>query len=251
MERLIFCMKWGKRYGAEYANRLYRSCRRHMKGDMRFVCFTDDALGLDKGIDIRPLPAFENVPEHLAWTPWRKISLWQAGMPADLIGRDALFLDLDVVVVGALDDMFTYRPGKYVVIENWTKAGQGIGNTSVFRFRVGKYPFIYDGFMKDPDRMFREEFRIEQEYISARIGDGEQVYWPAAWCRSFKEELIPAWPVRFWKPAPLPKDAKVVVFHGKPDPDEAMEGTWPTPGSPWKKIYKTIRPVAWIRENWR
>jgi hypothetical protein len=130
------------------------------------------------------------------------------------------------------------------------QAGRGIGNTSVFRFNVGKYPFIYDGFIKDPDRMFREEFRIEQEYISARIGAGEQVYWPPAWCRSFKEELIPAWPVRFWKPTPLPADARVIVFHGKPDPDEAMEGRWPTPGSPWKKIYKTIRPVAWIRENW-
>ena len=73
-------MKWGTRYGAEYANRLYRACRRRMTGEMRFVCFTDDTSGLLPGIDARPLPAFENVPAHLAFTPWRKISLWQADM---------------------------------------------------------------------------------------------------------------------------------------------------------------------------
>ena len=249
MERLVFCMKWGTRYGAEYANRLYRSCRRHTQVPMRFVCFTDDANGLDAGIDVRALPAFQGVPLHLRFTPWRKLSLWQAGMPADLLGRDALFLDLDVVVVGALDEFFTYQPGKYVVIENWTKAGKGIGNTSVFRFQVGKYPALYDYFMRDPEAVFRNEYRIEQEYISARIGDGEQVYWPAAWCRSFKEELLPAWPLRFWKVAELPADARVVVFHGKPDPDEARDGVWPAKS--WKKLYKTLRPVPWIRDNWQ
>ncbi len=249
MERLIVCMKWGTRYGAEYANRLYRSCRRHMSAPMRFVCFTDDTSGLDAGIDARPLPAFEDVPAHLTFTPWRKLSLWQAAMPADLLGRDALFLDLDVVVVGPLDDFFAYQPGKYAVIENWTKSGQGIGNTSVFRFQIGKYPFLYDYFMRDPEAVFRNEFRIEQEYISARIGVGEQVYWPATWCRSFKEELLPGWPQRFWRMAELPPDARVIVFHGKPDPDEARDGVWPAP--PWKKIYKTLRPVSWIRDNWR
>ena len=247
---LIVCMKWGTRYGPEYANRLYRMCRRHLKGvPFQFVCFTDSVKGLDKGIDARPLPKFPGVPKHLADKPWRKLSLWQKGLGKDLTGRDALFLDLDVVVTGSLESFFKFQPGKYCVWENPTKKGRGIGNTSVFRFTVGKYPHIYDDFIRDPERIYREQYKIEQEYISGRIGGGEQRFWPEGWCVSFKEELLPAWPLRLWREVPLPRSARIVVFHGKPDPDEAMVGMWPVKAW-WKKVYKTVRPVGWIRENW-
>jgi hypothetical protein len=246
-ERLLLCMKWGTRYGVEYANRLYAMTARNMTAPFRFVCFTDDKTGLDPAIDARPLPSLPGVPESLAWTPWRKVSIWSAGLDADLLGRDALFLDLDVVVVGPLDDFFDHEPGRYVVIENWTKRGRGIGNTSVFRTRLGAHPEVYDTFIADPVGVQRRD-NIEQELIS-RLLQGEQAYWPSAWCRSFKEELLPAWPQRLWAPAALPPDARIVVFHGKPDPADAAQGRWP---SPWyKKTYKTIRPAAWIGEHWR
>lgn len=241
-------MKWGTRYGPEYANRLFRMCQRHISGPFQFVCFTESADGVDAGVDVRPLPAFPGVPQHLAVKPWRKLSLWQAALGDDLTGRDALALDLDIVVTGSLDGFFTHEPGKYAVWENPTKRGMGIGNTSVFRFTVGKYPHIYDDFIADPERIYREEFKIEQEYISGRIEAGEQVYWPAGWCVSFKEDLLPAWPLRLWQPVALPAGTRIVAFHGKPDPDEAMRGEWPAPL--WKKIYKTVRPVDWIRTNW-
>src|SRR5262245_8763327 len=112
---LILCMKWGTRYGPEYANRLYRMCKRHMKGEFQFVCFTDNVKGLVKGIDARPLPKFPGVPSHLANKPWRKLSLWQKALGKDLSGRDALVLDVDLVVTGSLDGFFTFKPGKYCV----------------------------------------------------------------------------------------------------------------------------------------
>jgi hypothetical protein len=246
-ERLFLCMKWGRRYGVEYANRLCSMIARNMTAPFRLVCFTDDAEGLDKAIDARPLPPFPGVPENLAWTPWRKVSIWSDKLDADLLGRDALFIDLDVVIVGPLDDFFTYAPGAYVVIENWTKAGQGIGNTSVFRTTLGKHPEVYETFIADPVGVQKRD-NIEQELIS-RLLTEEQVYWPRAWCRSFKAELMPPWPQRFWTPAALPPDARIVVFHGKPDPEDAAKGIWP---SPWyKKTYKTIRPATWIAEHWR
>ena len=99
MKKLVVCMKWGERYGAEYVNRLWRSVRRHVTGEVQLVCFTDDAKGVDKAVDCRPLPAFKGVRKDLAVKPWRKLSLWMADLGEDLSGRDALFLDLDVVVV--------------------------------------------------------------------------------------------------------------------------------------------------------
>ncbi|HEY1090992.1 MAG TPA: glycosyltransferase, partial [Burkholderiaceae bacterium] len=44
--RVILCMKWGNKYGPEYVNRLYAMVRRHLRGEFRFVCLTDDANGV-------------------------------------------------------------------------------------------------------------------------------------------------------------------------------------------------------------
>lgn len=247
---LFMCMKWGTRYGADYVNRLYGMVSRHTRAPFQLVCFTDDATGITPEVDCRPLPPFPGVPDHLAVKPWRKLSLWQKPLALDLDGRDALVLDLDLVITGPLDDFFSYQPGKYAVIENWTKPGANIGNTSVFRFTVGKYPLIYDRFLADPEGLYRNEFRIEQEYISATLHpQNQQVFWPRQWVRSFKEELLPSWPLRFLKAAPLPPEARLVIFHGKPDPDEARDGIWPAPW--YKKIYKTLRPTPWIATHWK
>ncbi|HEX2859975.1 MAG TPA: hypothetical protein VHP58_07270 [Alphaproteobacteria bacterium] len=269
--KLVFCMKWGTRYGAEYVNRLYRSVKTHTTGPVQVVCFTDDTKGIVKAVDCRPLPAFKNVRADLANKPWRKLSLWQKGLGKDLAGRDALFLDLDLVIAGSLDDFWAYCPGKYAVWENPSKPGTDVGNTSVFRFKVGSEPEIYERFMKNPVRLYEKEFRIEQEFISARLGTGAaarvgrnpavaadafykgknlQVFWPKGWVVSFKEDLLPAWPMRLWRNVPLPAGARVVAFHGKPDPDEAARGHWPEKKW-WKRFYKRLRPVHWISLNWR
>ncbi|NBV54338.1 MAG: hypothetical protein EBR79_01335 [Proteobacteria bacterium] len=262
-------MKWGSRYGAEYVNRLYRGIVRHTKGPVQLVCFTDDKVGIVPEVDCRPLPDFSGVPEHLAVKPWRKLTLWRADLGKDLVGRDALVLDVDLVITGPLDGFFGFEPGKFAVWRNPTKPQSGVGNTSVFRFRVGSHPEICARFMAAPEQVWNEEFRIEQELISARLGDGraakvalreaarndpfyaglgEQVFWPTGWVVSFKEDLLPVWPLRFFYPPRLPQAVRIVVFHGKPDPDEARDGRWPVRG--WKRIYKYVRPTKWVGENW-
>lgn len=269
---LIFCMKWGTRYGAEYVNRLYRACARGMRGEpFQFICFTEDTAGLLPAIEARSLPAFTGVPAHLANKPWRKLSLWRDDLGADLLGRHALVLDVDLVVTGDLRPFFTFAPAcPFVVWRNPTKPNSGVGNTSVFRFLVGRHPEICARFLQNPEGVWREEFRIEQELIAARLGDGTATrstaltdatkadpfyaglnlmqYWPAGWVLSFKEDLLPKWPQRLWQPTPLPPSARVVAFHGKPDPDEAAQGIWPAPW--YKKLYKTIRPVPWVTQFW-
>ena len=46
----ILCMKWGKKYGPEYVNRLHSMVSRHLTIPHRFVCLTDDKTGLNAGI---------------------------------------------------------------------------------------------------------------------------------------------------------------------------------------------------------
>jgi hypothetical protein len=158
-----------------------------------------------------------------------------------------LFLDLDTVVTGSLDEFFDYEPGHFCVARNWTQPDSGIGNTSIFRFPVGVHTYIYDGVMADCKKVMAEH-RNEQIYISRVITDMK--FWPDEWCLSFKTSLVPPWPWNFFAAPPLPSGTKVVAFPGKPDPDEAMVGRWPRKHW-WQALYKHVRPTPWIAEHWR
>lgn len=241
--RTIICMKWGTRYPAPYVNRLHAGVARHTAPGFRFVCFTDDAEGLTPEVEAKPLPPIP-LPDRVAWSPWRKLSVWQSPL-RDLTG-DVVFLDLDLLVTGSLDPFFAYEPGRYCVIENFTQRGRGIGNTSCFRFRVGQHKEVYDRFAADPEAVLARH-RIEQQYISTLIGD--QTFWPRPWCVSFKHDLVPPFPLNWLRTPALPGDAHVVAFTGKPDIDEAAEGRWPAPW--YKKAYKHVRPTPWAAEHWR
>ena len=53
-ERIVLCMRWGSKYGPEYVDRLYGMVRRHLQGDFRFVCLTDDARGVRSEVTCLP-----------------------------------------------------------------------------------------------------------------------------------------------------------------------------------------------------
>ena len=239
----VICMKWGTRYGADFVNRLSAAIERNTQRQTQLVCLTDDPSGIDYTVRCEPIPDI-NLPNDLSLTPWRKLVLWQDGL-AGLSG-DVLFLDLDLVITGNLDEMFDFEPGRFCVIENWTQAGQSIGNTSCFRWRIGTHTHIFDNLEMERERIL-STYRIEQVYISREVED--MVFWPAPWCASFKHSLLPNWPLNFFKTPKLPVDTKIVAFTGKPDQDEALKGNWPVK-SAWKKIYKHVRPTHWIADHW-
>ncbi|WP_409434028.1 hypothetical protein ACJ3XI_05875 [Litorimonas sp. RW-G-Af-16] len=240
----VICMKWGTRYGAEFVNRLYNAVQRNTKRDTRLVCLTDDTTGINPNVVCADIPEI-NLPKELINTPWRKLTLWKAPL-VDLSG-DVLFLDLDLVITGSIDALFDYEPGRFCVIRNWTQLKDSIGNTSCFRFPVGKYTHIYDRIQADPDPILAK-YRIEQVYISREIED--MVFWPTLWCASFKHTLMPRWPMNFFKTPKLPRDTKIVAFTGKPDQDEAVIGVWPVKAW-YKRLYKYVKPTPWIAEHWQ
>ncbi|MEO1309934.1 MAG: hypothetical protein AAFV51_03060 [Pseudomonadota bacterium] len=243
--KTVVCMKWGARYGAEYANRLYAMVRRNVTGDLRFVCFTDDRAGLDPGIEGRPLPQID-LPERVRWLPWRKISLWRPDLGEGDLEGEVLFLDLDIIITGPMDDFFSYRPGEVCIIENWTQKGEGIGNTTAYRWTVGEHGDIYENFARNPEAVL-SKFRASQQYVSACLP--QKVYWPSEWCVSFKHSLLPPFPMNWVKTPALPADARLIAFTGHPDPDEALEGRWAAPLH--KRIYKHVKPTPWIAEYWK
>jgi hypothetical protein len=244
MDQTVICAKWGTRYPALYVNVLWSMVERNTQRPTRLVCYTDDASGVDPAVVTVPMPELR-LPQRVANFPWRKLAFWHPNLAA--VSGDVLFLDLDTVIVGSIDAFFDFAPeSTFCVIENWTQKGSGIGNTSAYRFRVGAHTYLHDMVQADPEGIVRS-YDNEQTFVSERIK--EKRFWPAGWCRSFKHDLLPPWPLNFFRVPELPPDAKVICFTGKPDPDEARDGRWVAPLH--KRLYKHVRPTPWIAEHWR
>lgn len=241
----FICMKWGSLYGPEYVNRLYAMVRAHSTGPIRFVCLTDDRGGIRPEVECHDCPEVD-IPQPYCLRGWRKLSTYAASDRLFGLSGRWLFLDLDVVVLGPLDDFFTFRPDKsFVVMRNWTQPTKNIGNTSVYRFTVGAEEYLLDRLLAQHQQILAE-FRNSQTYISRNVK--ELVFWPDDWCVLFKTHCVPPWPQRFWRTPTVPPRTRVVAFPGVPNPHEAVKGEWPA--KPWKKIYKFIRPTPWIQAAW-
>ena len=127
-QRHIICMKWGTKYGPEYVNRLYAMVRRHLTGDFNMVCLTDDSTGIRSEVQCLPIPALD-LPPGIPERGWTKL----ASFTQDLHGLrgTALFLDVDVVIVGSMDGFFEV-PGDFMIIHDYTRPWRITGNSSVF-----------------------------------------------------------------------------------------------------------------------
>ncbi len=252
MLRNVLCIKWGTRYGSEYVNRLYHGVRRNLTGELRFLALTDDASGIVPEVEIQPLPkttfdeqAFD---AKRGGETWRKVGLFQPGL-AGLQG-DVLFLDLDVVITGRLDDMFSFQPGKFCVIQDWLEKKRAwlpgrdgrVGNTSVFRYNLAQHSQVYTHFEENQRKML-DSFRIEQQYVSHALRD-HLAFWPASWTQSFKRSCRPVFPMNLIRKPRRPQDCRILVFHGHPLPDEAIQGHQ-------TGLLRRTLPAPWLADDWR
>ena len=94
----VACVKWGSKYGPEYVLRLFRGVRRHLRTDFRFICFTDDTNGLENRAEIE----CKKLPE--GWQGWWNKAALFGPLSKWMSGR-VLYVDLDTVVTGPLDDL--------------------------------------------------------------------------------------------------------------------------------------------------
>ena len=234
----VICMKWGTIYSANDVNVLYRMVSRNLSLPHRFACFTDDPGGLDAGIEHFPIPPVR-VPTHLQQEAWNKLGTFSYPL-GDLEGQ-ALFLDLDIVIVDSIDCFFEY-PGEFCIIHNWTHPDRIVGNSSVYRFKIGNHTDILRHYHEDPDAA-KQEYRNEQAFLSHQLGADRLTYWPAEWCVSFKRHCMPPRLLAPFVRPKLPPGARIIAFHGHPKPDEAIRGEW-------KGRFRKMRKTPWIADYW-
>ena len=234
----IICLKWGSKYCANYVNRLYGMINRNLTLPFKFVCFTDNINNIRHEVTTQDLPQLD-LPDNIPERGWHKLTVFAKDF-GGLAGK-TLFLDLDVVIIDNIDDFFT-KPGNFLITRD-TKHGKLEGNSSVFRFNIGQYPEILSDFKQNFNNI-KNKFRHEQAYLSAKIQKlGELNFWHDDWVPSFKYHCCPSW-IKSWFQTPaIPKNAKIILFHGLPNPPEAIQGI----SGKW---YRHIQPSPWIKNYW-
>ena len=166
----------GPIYNRSHVARLEKMVAQHMGQPYRFVCVNDS-----------PFPGY-----------WAKISLFE---PSRFTGR-VLYLDLDVTVIGSLDDLADY-PYPFAAIRDYQYPLRI--NSSVMAWDAGVADHVFTEF--SPDVM--ERLPGDQEWVHEKV---PVTTFPKHWCPSYKAHVLPV--------GQVPKDARVIVYHGAPKPWE-------------------------------
>lgn len=222
--KTIVCLKWGDKYSPHYVNVLYNMCKRHSSSDFDFVCFTDNPLGLNANVIIKPLP---NLSLH-GW--WYKPFIFSK--ENDLKGT-VMFFDLDVVIYNNFDKFWTYFPNRFLIIRDFTRHVNPQWqkfNSSVFRFEAGQYHWIWEKFSKDSSKIM-SRMHGDQDYLHSILGT-QAIHWPDNWIQSYKWEMRSKLDLNIIhgkrnfiddKPPKFIDGCSVAVFHGDPKPSDSKD----------------------------
>jgi len=221
----VACLKWGDKYSPEYVNKLNSMVRKHCTVDYEFVCFTENKQGLNKDINVLPLPKLRTQ----GW--WFKPMF--LGSELGIQGT-LLFLDLDVIVFNNINKLFKYEPDKFLICRDFNRSIRHKWdrmNSSVFRVPIGKYDKKWQQF-KNGLQHETTKHRGDQDWMFANIRDHK--FWPDDWIQSYKWEMRDRRDLKIDthtrkrnftvdSPPNIKKDTCIAVFHGDPNPGDAND----------------------------
>ena len=224
MDKWIVCLKHGTKYGPEYVNKLYNMTKRNSHIPFGFACITEDPTGLDKNIHIIPLPGKTKLS---GW--WFKPWVFSNELP---LQGTILFLDLDIVVIKNIDDLWAHRPKQFCIIRDFNRStvkDWNKFNSSIFRFEKGSFSFVWDNLIKDTS--ITKRLHGDQDWIFSQI-KSNFCFWPDEWIQSYKWEirsrndLVRIGLKRRFKDVSNPvinPETKILVFHGDPKPEDVED----------------------------
>lgn len=215
----VVCWKWtptpGYRssFGPEHVNTLRHMVRRNFARPHRFVCVTDDAEGIDSEVEIVPLW------DDLAHLPnpsgvrgpscYRRLRAF-APDAAQWFGPRFVSLDLDCVITGDMTPVWD-RPEDFVC---WGCTHPSTTyNGSMMLMTAGARAQVWERF--DPETSPAAAraagcYGSDQGWISYCLGPHEARWSQRDGVYSFRNDVR--------RMRGLPKDARIVMFHGRLDP---------------------------------
>jgi len=272
MEKQFISIRWGTKYGPEYLDRLYGMVARHTTGPFTFWCLTDRPEGIRPEVRCLPLPEMGCAMPKNTKGIWGKSRLWlpDLGAPGQPGPRGpVLFMDLDLVVTGSLDAFFEHGdPDDVILARNPNTPFEKLGQTSIFRYPVGKLAPLREKFLADPQGT-ADEYRFEQRFVT-RNAPGGVKFWPRGWVAHFRMHCVPNFPLNYVAAPRLAPDTRVVIFPGDLNPPDAIAGRW-SDADPvqrplehlaagfrgerretlWKHLRHYNRPAPWVADHWK
>lgn len=232
----VVCFKWRptpgyrSKFTGHNVDVLRRMVRRHYPAPHRFVCVTDDPSEIREDVELFKLwPDHANVRNPSgAKNPscYRRLKVF-ARNAGDWLGDRFVCLDLDCVIVGDMRPVWD-RPEDFVI---WKSATSGNPyNGSMFLLRAGTRPQVWREF--DPNLSPREThaarlYGSDQAWIAHVLGGGEATWTSRNGVYSMRNEIRTLG-------GRLPRDARIVFFHGK--------------GDPW---LPEMQRLPWVASNYR
>ena len=206
----IITVKWGTKYNADYVNKLYRGFKRNCSREFRFVCFTDDANGLDENIEPRKL-----IEDWKGW--WGKASIFSRDHQ---IAGLKFFIDLDMVITGSLDDLLDFK-GKFALLrtdelycETLNKQGY---NSSILLWRDDYFEPIYTCLKACYHELAKYIYRFDY-WLEMMVQNAE-----------FVQELFPGQVLDYTAECQddqLQDGTRIVAFPRDPKPHEVTHKAW-------------------------
>ena len=201
----VWCVLNGTKYTDNDVYILRDMVSRHLSVEHQFSCLAD-----------RQIPGVYTVISTKNWAGWwMKLELFYQ------TGKN-LYLDLDTVVTGSLDDLVVDHG--LSMPSNWAQSGHGGCQSSVIAW-CGDYSDIpdqfYPVFLTNPENGNFGWYEIDgarcwgdQEFITHLMGNpGDGDVMPMSGIKSYKYHCKNG----------LPGTAKVVCFHGEPKPAQVRD----------------------------
>lgn len=232
----VVCFRWAppsgyrSTFGPETVNTLRRMVSRHYPYPHRFICVTDDPDGLDAEIEVlADFGDFRDLPSpHGGRNPscYRRLRLFHPDA-AQWFGDRYVSLDLDTVITGDLTPL--WHRDEPIVLYGDTNPTTYY-NGSMLLQSSGARSQVWTEF--DPCQSPKQskkagQFGSDQGWISYCLGPDEAKWTTADGVYSYRNHIRNG--------RALPKDARIVVFHGQHDP--------------WD--YQVQTQVPWVKEHWR
>jgi hypothetical protein len=230
----VLCLKHGTKYSSDYVNKLYNMVQRNCTLKYEFVCLTDDAADLNPDIKIIALPGGLS-----SW--WCKPYMFSRDLP---IQGTVLYMDLDVVIAGNINKLFTYQPSHWCTIRDFTRAMRPDWkkyNSSVIRFQTGELHHVWEDFDKNKLEIQRR-LHGDQDWLYEATRTKQAMLYPDSWILSWKWEVRKSKEYDYGSTKGNRKfrhienvkpriECCVTVFHGDPNPHNCED--------------------PWVVDNWR
>lgn len=205
---VLAVLRSGGVYTPEWALRLHRAVGRHLTLPHRFVLLSDAEV-----------PGIETVPLRHAWPRWwAKVEIFSPWV--EELGR-CLYLDLDTLVTGNIDDFGAYNGAACITRDFY----HGVPSQSVLSFAPGAFRHLWDAFVADPERWMKDGDRCIPPHF------GDQVLMTKAHAPrpiEFWQDVLPGQLLSFKVhcQSGLPVNARLVCMHGHPKQSDFAADHW-------------------------